>query len=41
MFQELPHEYVSPDDLKEVVEKGGDFVLLNLCQQVVVQNIHS
>ena len=26
VFKELPHEYVSPDDLKEVMEKGGECV---------------
>ena len=24
IIQELPHEYVSPDDLKEVCENGGE-----------------
>ena len=23
MFQELPHEFVSPKDLKEITERGG------------------
>ena len=30
IIQELPHEYVSPNDLKEVCETGGELELVTL-----------
>ena len=31
VFQELPHEFVSPKDLKEVTEKGGRLMYVTEC----------
>ena len=30
MFRELPHEYVSPTDLKDIVENGGTYIYMNV-----------
>ena len=42
MFKELPHEYVSPLDLQNVVETGGRYyyILVHLYRKTLVGWVH-
>ena len=39
VFKELPHEFVSPDSLEDVVKNGGGWGLI--CRSIVLLVIHN